>query len=176
MRTTTRCASGLGASLVRGEVSSRGSPNADESSAQLRSVFGVESGRALVETFNWRPAWGFAISPPLWPETRGVLPRVSGPLQEGAPQHGRWGASAHGRPQCPRREHLGEAARWERCHARASIPLTVLACQIPFCLVGMSFRLRLPAISRKDSPPARCCRMILIAACSASFFTSWWPR
>ena len=27
------------------------------------------------------------------------LPRVSGPLQEGAPQHGRWGASAHGRPQ-----------------------------------------------------------------------------
>ena len=54
-------------------------------------------------------------------------------------------------------------------HARASIPLTVLACQTPFCLVGMSFWLRLPAISRRDSPPARYCRIIRIAACSAPF-------
>jgi len=59
------------------------------------------------------------------------------------------------------------------CHARASIALTVLACQIPFCLVGMGFRLKLPAISRSDNPPARYCLIMRIAACLAPFFTSW---
>ena len=79
-------------------------------------------------------------------------------------------------PNGLRRKSTGEGTRSVRFHARASIPLTVLAWQIPFCLVGMRFRLRSPAISRKDSPPARYCLIIRIAACSTPFFTSWWFR
>jgi hypothetical protein len=40
----------------------------------------------------------------------------------------------------------------------------------------MSFMLTLPAISRSDSLPARYCRIMRIAACSAPFFTSWWSE
>jgi hypothetical protein len=42
--------------------------------------------------------WCFPHAP-LGQRLAASLPRVSGPLQEVAPQHGRWGAWARGRPQ-----------------------------------------------------------------------------
>jgi len=106
------------------------------------------------------------------------LPRISGPLQEERPNRD-VGARRHtiGPGRSPNNATGGSArSRCRRFHARASISLTVLACQMPFCFVGMSFWLRLPAISRSDSPPALYCRIIRIAACSAPLFTSWWLR
>jgi hypothetical protein len=92
---------------------------------------------------------GFLFSPPLGPETRGVLAARLWPSSRGAPQQD-GGAR---RPASGPDRFSDKAPGGNRsCHARARICLTVLACLTPCCLVGMSFRLRLPAISRSNSP------------------------
>ena len=115
--------------------------------------------------------------PPRGQRHAASLPRVSGPLQEQRPNMD-VGARRHttglDRPQKETSRRVDRSQRHR--HARVSIPLTVLAFQTPFCFVGTSFWLRLPAISRRDIPPARYCRIIRIVVCSTPFSTSWWFR
>ena len=49
-----------------------------------------------------------------------------------------------------RRRVVGLSRSW-----KSTLPLTVLACQVPPWLVGMSFEFNLPAISRQESLRAR---------------------
>jgi hypothetical protein len=90
----------------------------------------------------------------LGPGTRGVLPRCPWPSSQlsAATRTLQRVRILSASTEPPNRAPVPGAVETLACQARARITLTVLDCQVPPCLVGMSIVFSLPAISRNAEP------------------------